>query len=336
MVMVTSYKYRLDKGRSRKDVTMQVTRRQFLQYCTAAAGALGLTGLQLRELEAALADTGAPTLIWLHGSGCQGDSVSFLNLFADLEPVGHVTTASVLIEHVNLAYHTVVMASAGQTAVDMAMQAHRKGGYVLVLEGGVPTAFEGRACSIMTVGDQEITYQQAIQMLADNAAAVVCVGTCASYGGIPKAPPNPTGVISGSEALPDKTVINIPGCPAHPDWVAWAVVQLILGQVPELDRYNRPTALYGDRFGLDPLAMNVHENCPRNPINTGNQRATTFGQDHLCLEDLGCRGPETYSDCPMRKWNNGENGPANWCVDSNGLCFGCVEPDFPGGDFYAK
>ncbi|MCI0498446.1 MAG: twin-arginine translocation signal domain-containing protein [Planctomycetales bacterium] len=324
---------------------MKVSRREFLKYCTASAAALGLGLGDLQRLEAALASSGAPTLIWLHGSGCQGDSVSFLNLFSDdfALPGSVLTLADVLITHVNLAYHTVVMASAAQTAVTMANQAKRKGGYVLVLEGGVPTAFGGRACIIATDGGRELTYQQAIMNLAGGAAAVVCVGTCASFGGIPMSGPtpaeaNPTQVVSCKDAVlsidPAKLVINIPGCPTHPEWVAWVVVQLILGNVPALDAFNRPQTLFGNKT-VDPHMGNIHENCPRNPNYGGNpELATTFGQDNRCLQNLGCRGPTTFSNCPIRKWHAGENGPINWCVDGNAPCIGCVEPDFPGGDFY--
>jgi len=130
---------------------MRISRREFFQYCTVCATALGLNEATLRQLKAALESDGAPTVIWLHGSGCQGDSVSFLNLFLDAPVVGHRDTKDVLLENINLAYHTVVMASAGDTAVTMAEQAKRKGGYVLVCEGGVPTAFGGKACRVMTV-----------------------------------------------------------------------------------------------------------------------------------------------------------------------------------------
>jgi NiFe hydrogenase small subunit HydA len=319
---------------------MNVTRRSFLKYCAASAGALGLGPVGLKRLEAALAGDGVPTIVWLHGSGCQGDSVSFLNLFVNLEPVGTVDTKDILINYVNLAYHTVAMVSAGDTAVTMAMQAKRKGGYVLVCEGGVATAFDGHACRVMTVGAEEKTYEETVVAFAADAAAIVCVGTCASFGGIPRAAPNPTSVVSVKEAIVStgKGVVNIPGCPAHPDWVAWAVVQLILGNPITLDVNSRPTALYGNS-PADPHTLNVHDNCPRNPIH-GNTKATTFGQDLLCLEDLGCRGPTTFADCPSRRWNcyvdsEGNNIGTNWCVDCNGMCFGCVEPDFPGGDFYA-
>jgi hydrogenase small subunit len=325
---------------------MKISRREFLKYCTASAAALGLGLGDLERLEAALASSGAPTLIWLHGSGCQGDSVSFLNLFSDdfALPGSILTLADVLITHVNLAYHTVVMASAGQTAVTMANQAKRKGGYVLVLEGGVPTAFNGRACVIATDGGQELTYQQAITNLLGGAIAVVCVGTCASFGGIPMSGPdllerNPTQVVPCPTLIhsidPAKLVINIPGCPSHPEWVAWVVVQLILGNIPALDAFKRPQALFGNRT-VDVHGMNIHENCPRNiNLGGGNSHATTFGQDGKCLENLGCRGPSTYSNCPSRKWHAGENGPINWCVDCNGMCIGCVEEDFPGNSFYA-
>ena len=145
----------------------------------------------------------------------------------------------------------------------------------------------------------------------------------------PSEPSGPTGVLSVKNAT-GKSVINIPGCPAHPDWIAWAIVQLILGYPVELDPDDRPTALYGNKSLNEDF--NIHENCPRNPKRPGgNDFATTFGQDGLCLEELGCRGPWTYSDCPSRKWNNG----VNWCVDCNGMCFSCVEPDFPGEDFYS-
>ena len=99
---------------------MNITRRSFLKYCAASAAALGLTPATLKQLEAALGSDQAPTLLWLHGSGCQGDSISFLNLFADLPPVGPLTAGDVLLDHVNLAYHTVLMSAAGPTAVNIA------------------------------------------------------------------------------------------------------------------------------------------------------------------------------------------------------------------------
>lgn len=295
---------------------MNLSRRSFLKHCMACAGTLKLSPLVLERLEAALAGEGIPTIIWLHGSGCQGDSISFLNRIDTAADVGQTTVDDILINAVNLAYHTVLMSSAGESAVSMIHEARQSGGYMLALEGGIPRAFKGRACQVWSEAGRGVTYEQAVLDLANDASAIVCIGTCAAYGGISRSGLNPTDVISIQEAT-DKDVINIPGCPAHPDWITWAIVQLILGNAIELDDYRRPLALFGE---------NLHRNCPR----LFNQRAKTFGQDHQCLIRLGCRGPRVSSDCAARKWNNG----VNWCVDSNGMCIGCVEPDFPDGPFY--
>lgn len=321
---------------------MRITRRDFLKYCAASAAAVGLSASDLAQLQAALAAESMPTVLWLHGSGCQGDSISLLNLYADIDPVGLVTVGDVLLDHLDLAYHTVLMSAAGQTAVQMAQEAQVRGGYLLVLEGGVPTAFGGRACLVYSQDGRAVTYQQAIEQLVGSAAAVMCVGTCACFGGIVASGPdpfehNPTDVISAraytQQLDPGKFVMNIPGCPAHPAWITWGLVQLMLNRQPALDADFRPVALFGNKQ-QDTETLNIHENCPRNPQRHGAVLADRFGEDHKCLENLGCRGPNTYADCPSRQWHNGENGPVNWCVDCNGLCLGCVESDFPGGPFY--
>ena len=295
---------------------MKLTRRAFLRHCAACAGVIGLAPLGLGRLEAALTGKAAPTVIWLHGSGCQGDSISFLNRIDPAADTGQQTADDILIHSIDLAYHTVLMSSAGETAVTMANEARAKGGYVLALEGGVPRAFGGRACQVWSHNGQGVTYEQAVIDFAANAQSIVSIGTCASFGGIPRSGSNPTDVVSIKEAT-GKNVINIPGCPAHPDWITWAIVQLILGNPVKLDVHNRPTALYG---------RNLHDNCPR----LNRSQATSFGQDNRCLLDLGCRGKTVGSDCWSRKWNNA----VNWCVDCNGMCIGCTEPAFPGGDFY--
>lgn len=295
---------------------MNITRRAFFRHCAACAGVIGLSPLGIRCLAESLASKMAPTVVWLHGSGCQGDSISFLNRIDRTAEPGRRTVADILIESVDLAYHTVLMSSAGETAVAMANEARSKGPYILALEGGVPRAFGGRACQVWSHDGQSVTYEQAVMDFAAQAQSIVSIGTCASFGGIPRAGSNPTDVVSIKEAT-GRNVINIPGCPAHPDWITWVIVQLILGSPIELDADSRPTALYG---------RNLHDHCPR----LNNDYATSFGQDNRCLLHLGCRGKTTYSDCPSRKWNNA----VNWCVDANGMCLGCTEPEFPGGSFY--
>lgn len=302
----------------------KISRREFLKYCGLAAGALGLGMGDLKRLEAALSASG-PSIVWLHGSGCQGDSISLLNRFAQNGPGTSID--DVLINYINLTYHAVVMTQAGEPAAVAAMKTRREGSYVLVVEGGIPTRFNGGCCSVWTYNGQDVTYKDAVLDFARGTSTILAVGTCASFGGIPKAPPNPTGIMGMEELLvhegvKEKTVINITGCPAHPDWIVGTIVKLILGEPLPLDAFNRPQFLYGN---------NVHDNCPRRegePTHVG--FAEKFGEDYKCLMNIGCRGPDTFSDCPSRKWNN----QRNWCVDSNGMCIGCVEPEFPGGSIY--
>jgi hydrogenase small subunit len=226
------------------------------------------------------------------------------------------------------------MAAAGDTAVAAIKRAQETGNFILVLEGAVPLAFNGRCCILYSYNGVEITHQQAVTELAAKALKIVCVGTCSSFGGIPAAGANPTQAVSVGK-LTGRPTINISGCPANPDWVVWAVVQLLLGQNPTLDADNRPAALYTiGHTGATELPI-IHDKCPRNPINTGTQKATRFGQNGLCLEDLGCRGPFTKSRC-NKSWNGigghvyPEASPGHWCIGVNAPCHGCCEKSFPG------
>lgn len=295
---------------------MNISRRNFLRYCGASAAALGLGAADLLRLDRALAAPGGPSVVWLQGSACTGCSMSFLNRISATAPV---TAGDVLINSVNLAYHPNLMALAGEPAVARAKAVRDAGGYVLAVEGGVPMAYNNAACFAWSEGGTDVTFKDAVTDLASNAAAIICVGTCASWGGIPAAPPNPTSV-KGVSAATGKTTINIAGCPPHPDWIVWAVVQLILGNPIPLDTAGRPTALYGRR---------IHDICPRRE----QDEAETFGVDGRCLEELGCRGPETSAECSVSLWN----GKSNWCIDSNAPCLGCTKSGFPGsGPFYRE
>ena len=159
---------------------MIITRRDFFKYCTVSAAAWDSTDPAFERLEAALAGDGVPTLIWLHGSGLSGRLGFF---FEPPRQPGSCRLMSLpavfCLNTVNLAYHTVLMSSAGETAVTMASQAKRKGGYVLVCEGAVPTIYNGHACNILTINGQEKTYQDMLLELAPGAAAsCLCRDMC--------------------------------------------------------------------------------------------------------------------------------------------------------------
>lgn len=290
---------------------MQISRRNFLKYCSASAAALGLTPQVVQALTRALENPSGPTVLWLQGACCSGCSVSLLN-YVSTDPAQPADIADVLINVINLQYHPTLMAHAGDSSVSVLDAAYAAGDYLLVVEGGVPTAFGGAACWAWSENGVDVTFMEAVQLLAARAAAVVCVGTCSAYGGIPAAGPNPTGVQRVSQVL-GRTTINVAGCPPHPNWVVYVIAQHIAGASIPLDAYGRPTALFSRR---------VHQDCPlRSTLDASN-----WGQQTRCKEELGCRGESTYGRCVFDKFNNG----ANWCIGAGASCTGCTQPTFPG------
>jgi hydrogenase small subunit len=293
---------------------MKVTRREFLNYCTGSAAALGLART-IGPLQKALAATSGPPIIWIKGASCSGCTVSLANRISSSAPVD---LADLLIHTIDLVYHPVLMGAAGAQAVQT-LQSAAAGKFILAVEGGIPTIYNGKTCTIYTQNGVDVTALQAVQQLAPKAAAVLSIGTCASYGGMSAANPNPTQIKSLSAATGVPT-INIPGCPPHPDWIVWTIAQLLAGSTPALDSSRRPTMLYGSI---------VHSQCSRQHASW----ATSLASTGLCNGNLGCKGRRTHADCPTRLWNN----EMNWCVGTvsssgNGadsLCQGCTESGFP-------
>lgn len=312
---------------------MNLTRRSFFRYCALSTTVLGLDTFKLKLLKQALANPNAPSVIWLIGSACTGCSVSFLNRISDKlgEPA---SVAEVLTDAINLVFHPTIMGAAGHTAAAVIQQQYHRGNFVLVLEGAVPTAFGGHPCVVYELNGVPVTFQQAVQELSAKAAATVCVGACACFGGIPASGSNPTGAM-GAGQLTGRPVINISGCPANPDWVVWAVVQLLLSNPVALDADGRPEALYSTGHAGGPEDPIIHHKCPRNPGNHGTPVAERFGENGQCLENLGCRGPHTKARCEA-SWNGiggrppGQPHPGHWCIGVNAPCHGCVEKTFPG------
>ncbi len=284
---------------------MQITRRTFLKYCSAASVALGLGPVELGGIADALANPESPSILWLQGNGCSGCSVSFMNFVSSTPPVD---ASDVLIHTINLAYHPIFSAAVGDLAVQTVYQAEN---FVLLVEGAVPTAFGGHACVPWSDGDKEITFDIAVKTLAAKARRVVSIGTCAAFGGIGAIGSNPTGSKSVRDAAGIAT-INISGCPPHPNWIVSTLLRILQGKEIPLDGNGRPTSIYGQR---------VHEQCPFEDRG----EARSFGINGQCMERLGCQGPGTGASCPQHKWNSG----INWCVAAGGLCLGCTEPAFP-------
>ncbi|MGQ9696102.1 MAG: hydrogenase small subunit [Thermodesulfobacteriota bacterium] len=262
-------------------------------------------------------------VIWLQCATCTGCSVSILN---SVSP----TIKNILIDevvpgkHVNLRFHATIMAGAGDLAMEVAEETmnKQKNGYLLVVEGSIPTAQNGVYGAIGERNHQPVSMVDRVLEFGRDALAIIALGTCATFGGIPAAAPNPTGCVGTKELLQsrglEKPVINISGCPPHPDWFVGTVASILLRGLPspeELDDFGRPLAFYGKL---------IHENCQRRAYFDEGKFAKKHG-DPGCLYELGCKGPLTYADCPIRLWNTG----VNWCVGSGGGCHGCTQPEFP-------
>lgn len=267
------------------------------------------------EILAALekAAAGNPPVLWIQGAMCTGCSVSLLN-------TTHPSIAEVLLKIISLKFHSTVMASSGEKAFDYLWEAAAKnyGKYFLVVEGAIETANQGKCCLTGEKENKEVPFTEVTKLLGKGAAAVIALGQCGSYGGIPAARPNPTSAMGVNDFFKDneiKTpVINIPGCPPHPDWMVGTIAHVLMFGVPELDSNGRPKLFYGTL---------VHDNCPYRSYYEEKQFAKSFGEEG-CRVELGCKGPESYADCWKRGWNNN----VNWCIH-NSLCLGCTQPGFP-------
>ena len=301
-----------------------LTRRDFLKLSAGSTAALGLMLFKFPNFERILAASVSEVpVIWLQGSGCTGCSVSLLN---SLSPkIQNVLVDQVVPgSHVSLRYHPTVMAASGEVAMTaLDNTAKKKGGYLLVVEGSTPTKDDGIYCEIGEVGGQGRSMFESVKTLGADAMAVIAIGACAAFGGVPSAAPNTTGCKGVSEIFKEEgistPVVNLPGCPPHPDWFVGTVATVLIGGLGavELDEYSRPTAFYGKL---------IHDNCPRRGYFDDGEFAKKYS-DPGCLFELGCKGPVTYADCPIRLWNGG----TNWCVGSGGPCAGCSNPEFPDG-----
>lgn len=271
-------------------------------------------------------------VVWIQTGTCTGCSVSVLN---SVSP----TIKNVLIDeilpgkHINLKFQATVMAGEGDAVIKVLEDMSKKGknGYLLVVEGAIPIKDNGIYGTLGEKDGKPLPMIVWVEELAKNAMAIVALGTCAAFGGIAAGAPNPGGYVGTDDFLKSrkiaKPLINVPGCPPHPDWFVGTVASILLQGLPkaeELDEFKRPKAFYGKL---------IHENCPRRAYFDEGKFARKFGEPG-CLNELGCKGPVTYADCPLRLWNHG----TNWCIGAGSPCIGCCEPGFPDlmAPFYQK
>ncbi|ADK84367.1 hydrogenase (NiFe) small subunit HydA [Desulfarculus baarsii DSM 2075] len=284
-----------------------ITRRQFLKFGATLAAVMGLEPSLAPSLAQALArmEAGQAPVLWLQGQSCSGCSVSFLNSEAP-------SPARVITRYISLLFHSTLSAATGQTAMDTVDKAIDAGGYLLVVEGSLPAGMP-EAC---VMGHRPVT--DLVKAAAAKAKAVVALGSCAAFGGIPAAQNNPTGAVGVAEFLEAQGVktplINLPGCPTHPDWLVGTLAHLLQWGLPPLDALKRPKAFYG---------RILHDQCPRFADYERENFAKTFGEPG-CLFKLGCLGPITHADCTVRFWNGG----VNTCIAAGAPCIGCASEGF--------
>lgn len=208
------------------------------------------------------------------------------------------------------------MAAAGHAAEEALEEAvNSPYGFICMVEGAIPTGLDGK---YGYVGGK--TMYDICKDILPKAKLNLSIGTCASYGGIQAASPNPTGAKGINEAYRDMGIkaINIAGCPPNPINMVGTLVAYLDNVPIELDELGRPLMFYG---------QTVHDNCERRKHFDAGELAPSFDSEEArngwCLYDLGCKGPVTYNNCPKVLFNE-----TNWPVGAGSPCIGCSEPHF--------
>jgi hydrogenase small subunit len=287
-----------------------VTRRDFLAFCGQMSAILGLGELAAPRMAQAMQAVKRPSVVWIQLQECTGCVESVLRT---AEP----TIGDLVLDIISLDYSHTIMAAAGaqaEAALHKAMT-DNAGKYVLIVTGSVPTNDNG---IYLTIGGR--TAREVLEEAGRGASHVIAVGACAHWGNIQAARPNPTGAVGVSSIITDKPVINIAGCPPIADAITATVVHLLtFGRAPALDGDGRPLFAYGKR---------IHDQCSRRAHFDAGQYVETFDDDAArrgwCLYKVGCKGPATYSPCPIFQWNT----RTSWPIGAGHPCLGCTERGF--------
>jgi hydrogenase small subunit len=286
------------------------SRRDFLGFCAKLGAVLGLSPVLQSQVVQALESQRRPSVIWLQLQECTGCVESVLR--TDSPTIGDL-----ILEILSLDYQHTLMAAAGHAAESARAQSMKEnqGKYLLVVTGSIPLADDG---IYTTIGGR--TVKSILEEAAAGAAAVIAVGACAHWGNIQAARPNPTGAVGVSHVVRDKPVVNIAGCPPIADVITATIVHYLTFQrIPALDADGRPLFAYGKR---------IHDQCPRRAHYDAGQYVEVFDDEAArrgwCLYKVGCKGPATFSPCPIIQWNSG----TSWPIGAGHPCIGCTERNF--------
>ncbi len=294
-----------------------VSRRSFLKFSTYIASIMALPASMTDVLAQGLANARRQSVIWLSFQECTGCTESITRSFSpNLEDL--------IFDFISLDYSEALMNASGFAAEEARKQAmaENKGKYVLVVEGAIPLKDGGVYSASGGQSNLDV-----LRETAKDALAIIAMGSCATFGGIPAAKPNPTGAVGVGEIIKDKPIINVSGCPPIPEVMTGTISYILsLGKIPDLDALGRPLAFYGET---------IHDRCYRRPFYERGMFAKSFddegARNGYCLFEVGCKGPTTYNSCATVKWNGGVSFP----IQSGHGCLGCSEPHFwDKGSFY--
>ena len=286
-----------------------VSRRALLRYAAWTTSLMALPPAMTKAMAEGLAQTRRMSVIWLSFQECTGCTESLTRTYAP-------TIDDLIFDFISLDYHEALLAASGHQAEEARRKAmeENSGKYIVIVDGSIPTGNPGYST---VAGHSNLDI---LEETAAHAMAVVAVGSCAAWGGLPKAKPNPTGAVSVREIVRDKPLINVPGCPPIPEAMTGTLAHVLaFGTIPDLDHLGRPLAFFG---------TSIHDRCYRRPFYDKGLFAKSFddegARNGYCLYELGCKGPIAYNACATLKWNGG----ASWPVQSGHGCFGCAAPNF--------
>ena len=294
-----------------------VSRRDFVKYCAGLAAIFAVGTPQMahaapaqkaaEELADKLGAITKPNVVWLQLQECTGCMESALRS-------GGTTVEEVVLNLLSVNYNELLMAAAGEAAEKALAETNAKK-HILVVNGSIPTKDGGIYC---TIGGKSA--EQVLRESAENADIILAVGACAVYGSVQAAKPNPTGAVGVDEIIKDKAVINVSGCPPIGEVITASLTYILThGEPPEVDSEGRPLFAYGQR---------IHDSCPRRPHFDAGQFVRTFddagAREGWCLYDVGCKGPSTFSPCPIVQWTM----KSGWPIGAGHPCIGCTERDF--------
>lgn len=307
-----------------------VTRRRFVEFCGALAVTLGLSEAMVPSIHEALAESvigktegNLKPVIWLELASCTGCTES-------LASAQSPDIATIVLDLVSMNYNETLSAGAGFSLEEAKEETITAGNYIVVIEGALMEGWDGNALKIANEKGVDI-----VRHALSNAAAVICAGSCSVDGGWQAAAPNPGGA-TGIQAFMERCkadgsidyeippIINVPTCPSNPEHIIAVLVDVLLvGKFPELNQYNMPSLIFNEY---------IHDNCPRRGHFENGEFVYQFGSEEekkgFCLYAMGCKGPQTKTNCPLVRWNR----RLSWCIEAGAPCVGCAtaNPDKAG------